>query len=351
MTLQQRWLLPLTVGCLFLLTSYAPGRTADAPATPTPPQVQPEQPKPPKPARRRKRIAVVNFEIPPSVYHGWGDGGGAAADRLGVVLSDMLITGLVKSGAFDVIERTELQKVLDEQHLSAQGLLDPATAPKAAKILGVDMVLGGKITEFGVKKKGGGGLGILTGGLLGVDIEQSTARVVIDTRMIDTTTAKIILAEQGVGENSQSKFGFAGSDFARFLVAVNFESSEWTESRLGRATRTAVDEVLGKVVGLFPVEANVRAILPDGALILDLGRFSGLKVGDKLDLVRVTLVKDEDTGEVIFEDRKPLGTVQVVEVQDNSSKCTVVGTAAQPPQKGDCAILKPTTPPKDPKKK
>ncbi|MHB9026605.1 MAG: CsgG/HfaB family protein [Armatimonadota bacterium] len=341
---------------LFLLTSLAPTLlpAPAAGATDQPAATAGGQPATAKtqPTRRRKRIAVVNFEIPPSLYSGWGNQGRDAADRLSAVLSDMMITALVKSGTFDVIERTELEKILKEHKLNAEGLLDPATAPKAGKILGVDMILGGKLTEFGMKTKGTSGLGAVLGGGIGIDYKKSTARAVIDARMIDTTTAKILLAEQGMGENSESSVGFAGSDFSHFLVAVKFDSSEWTESRIGRATRTAVDQVVEKITKVFPVEANVLAALPDGSLIVDLGLFNGIKVDDQFDLLRVSPIKDEETGEVIYEDRKALGLIKVIEVQENRCKCAVVGTLAggEIAKKGDLAILK-KAPPKPPKGK
>jgi hypothetical protein len=65
-------------------------------------------------------------------------------------------------------------------------------------------------------------------------------------------------------------------------------------------------------------------------------------VDDQFDLLRVTPIKDEDTGEVIYEDRKPLGLIKVIEVQESRCKCAVVGTLAggETAKKGDLAILK-----------
>jgi curli biogenesis system outer membrane secretion channel CsgG len=343
MSLIKRMLFAVTIALALLGAGIAPVQAQEE----TPANAEAKKSETPQsPTRRRKRVAVVNFEIPESLWSGWGGDGAAAAHRLSQVLSDMFTTALVKSGTFDVIERAELERILKEQKLGADGLLDPATAPKVGKILGVDYILGGKITEFGLKTKGGGGLGALTGGFLGVDIQKSTARAVIDARMIDTTTAKVLLAEQGTGENSESKFAFAGSDFSHFLASVNFESSEWTDSRIGRATRTAVEEVIGKITTIFPVEANVRAVLPNGSMILDLGRFSGIKVGDEFDVLRVEQIIDEDTGEVIYEERKALGTIKVAEVQDSACKCTAV-TMSEPAKKGDLAVLKRPKPAED----
>jgi curli biogenesis system outer membrane secretion channel CsgG len=302
----------------------------------------------------RKRIAVVNFDIPAETCSGWGKQAEAqaAATRLSTVLTDMLISSLVNTGAFDVIERTQLDSLLKEQKLSAEGILDPKTAPQAGKILGVDLVIGGKLTEFGLKEKRGGGLGVITSGVLGVDIKKSTVRTVIDARIIDTTTGRILTAAQGTGENSDSKLAFAGSDFAHFLGAVNFESTEWTESRMGKCTRTAVDQVVNKVIELFPVEATVLGVLPDGGIILDLGRFNGITKDSRFDIVQINLMLDEESGEVIYEDRKVLGAAHVVDVQDN--RCKVVADApftdGITPRKGDMALLKKVQPPAEKKK-
>jgi len=57
-------------------------------------------------------------------------------------------TELVNTGKFTVIERSELQKVLDEQELGKKGVLDPATAARVGKVLGVQLFILGTVTEF-----------------------------------------------------------------------------------------------------------------------------------------------------------------------------------------------------------
>ena len=57
----------------------------------------------------------------------------------------MLTTALVKAGKFNVIERQELDKVLDEQKLGASGLVIAESAPKVGKLLGVELLVIGSI--------------------------------------------------------------------------------------------------------------------------------------------------------------------------------------------------------------
>lgn len=294
--------------------------------------VQPVQPgdavvQPASQLLHRKRIAVVDFDVPIVVRHSWGFGRDAdfGASRLNSVISDMFISALTNSGAFDVIERTQLDKVLAEQNLGREALLDPNTAPRIGKILGVDMILGGKLTEFGVKQNNGGGLAIIGRQLFGIGLQSSTARVSIDARLIDTTTAKVLQAETGSAENSETGLSFAGADFHHLVIAADFRSREWTQSRIGRATRDAVNQIVERILANYPIEAAVSAVLPDGTAVLNIGRTAGIKPGDKFDLVQASQVIDPATGQVIYEDRKPIGILQVIEVQDSGCKVTLLG--------------------------
>ncbi len=255
------------------------------------------------PLLHRKRIAVVDFTVPPVICCGCGPDSGTIAVRLSGLLSDMFISELTNSGAFDVIERSELDKVLNEQRLGHDALLNPATAPRLRQILGVDMILGGTLTEFGVKQQRRGALAALTG-IFGLRLEGSTARVVIDTRLIDTSTAQILLTDTACAENSEHSLSFAGANPHQFLIAGNVGTREWAESRIGRATRAAVNEIACRLIAHFPVEASVAAVLPDNSAILNIGCFAGIRIGNIFDLVQISQVLDPTSGSVIYEGRK-----------------------------------------------
>ena len=272
----------------------------------------------------RKRIAVVNFEIPAVLCCGLGHDSDAIAARSSSLLSDMFISALTNSGVFDVIERTELDAVLREQHLGQEALSDPSTAPRLGRILGVDMILGGKLTEFGVKDQQNCGFAAISG-LFGLRVRKSTARVVIDARLIDTTSAKIILAETGCAENSEQSIFFAGADPHHFLLTVDIGSREWLESRIGRATRDAVNQIADRLINMYPVEASVAAVMPDGSAVLNIGCLSGIRIGDTFDLVQISQVLDPCTNEVVYEEHQPLGTLQVIELQDNGCRVRLIG--------------------------
>ena len=75
----------------------------------------------------------------------------------------MLVQKLVTDGKYSVIERNAIDKVLGEQNFANSDRVDSSTAAKVGRILGVDAVIMGSITQFGRDDKnmtvGGGGLG------------------------------------------------------------------------------------------------------------------------------------------------------------------------------------------------
>ncbi len=72
-------------------------------------------------------------------------GGGSV---LGAFLSEELTTVLVQSGKFQIIERSQLDRILSELKLDRSGLIDAESAKKVGKISGADAILTGTITDL-----------------------------------------------------------------------------------------------------------------------------------------------------------------------------------------------------------
>ena len=64
-------------------------------------------------------------------------------------LADMLSGDLGATGAFTLVEREELERVLREQELALSGLVDPAGAPKVGRLLGAELLLYGSFVVSG----------------------------------------------------------------------------------------------------------------------------------------------------------------------------------------------------------
>ena len=80
---------------------------------------------------------------------------------VGKGVTDLLVSYLVKDGSYSVIERKALDKILAEQNFSNSDRADADSAAKIGKLLGVDAIIVGSITQFGndTKNTGVGGVG------------------------------------------------------------------------------------------------------------------------------------------------------------------------------------------------
>src|SRR5215831_12610664 len=210
-----------------------------------------------------------------------------------------------------------LDKVIAEQNFSNSDRADPTSAAKIGKVLGVDAIVIGSITQFGRDDKktsvGGGGLGGVTGrfGIGGIAKNDSKAVVAITARLINTDTAEILASATGRGESSRSGtnlIGAGGSNTALGAGGLDMSSSNFANSILGEAVRSAVNSAaqqLESKAGAMPakvvaIDGLVADAASDGTLILNVGSSAGVRVGTVLAVKRVgRKITDPATGKVL----------------------------------------------------
>jgi len=286
-------------------------------------------------AQQKKRVAVMNFDY--ATVQTYVTSLFGSNQDVGKGIADILVDRLVSDGAYSVIERKELDKILNEQNFSNSDRADPGSAAKIGRVLGVDAIVIGSITQFGRDDKktdiGGGAVKNPLGrfGLGGVERKQSTAVVQITARMIDTSTAEILASVQGKGEESRGGTGILGSGGSyggMAAGALDMKSSNFGQTILGVAVNKAVTDVahgLDQKAASLPtkvvtIDGLVADASPDGTLVLNVGSRSGIKVGDQLDVKRgVRDIHDPATGRVIRHVEEPVGTVTITEVDAQSA--------------------------------
>ncbi len=64
-------------------------------------------------------------------------------------LSEILQSELVKKKAFLVVERSQIQKIMDEKKLELAGLTESETATRLGSLLGADKIITGSISKLG----------------------------------------------------------------------------------------------------------------------------------------------------------------------------------------------------------
>ena len=266
---------------------------------------------------------------------------GANVD-VGRGVTDLLVKYFVQDGTYSVIERSKMQTILAEQNFSNSDRANPTSAAKIGKILGLDAMIVGSITQFGNETKntgvGGGGGGFGGFGIGGFKHSNSKAIVNIDARIVDIDTAEILGVAEGHGESSRSSTSLTGGggNWRGFGAGnVDFGSSDFQETILGEAVKASVEQMSAgliadnvKLTARTIIVSGLVAAVDGGQVILNVGAKTGIKVGDQLSIERITrTIKDPATGQVLRQMTTPVGVVRVTDVDDVSAVCTPVSGA------------------------
>lgn len=256
--------------------------------------------------QNRPRIAVMNFENN-STWTYWGDNLGRAA-------ADELVTQLLNSGDFTVIERTQLESVIAEQKLGASGAVDASTAARIGKILGVQFILTGSITQFSIERTrvGFGGFGAAV----------ANAESKVDVRLISTETAEILVGLEGQGNKRMGGASFRGTGAER----------DFDQGAAQEALRPAIEQVVERLSGRVDQLVSAAPAAPGGQIVgvkgemiyINRGEGAGVTVGQRFTVNRVIdEIRDAD-GRVLDTVVGKVGVIEVTQVLSQSAICKVV---------------------------
>jgi len=186
----------------------------------------------------KARIAVADFDVKAA----------KATGEIGSGLREMLVTALMNSNRFSVVERQALAAVMQEQELSASGAAQAGGGPQRGKIKTADLVITAAVTEFepqasggraGVGGGGGVGSGIL-GGLLGASLNK--AHMALDIRIIDTSTSEVLAATRVQGQASDIAGGIIAGLFGRHGLVGGL--SAYANTPMEKAIRICIIEAV-----------------------------------------------------------------------------------------------------------
>jgi curli biogenesis system outer membrane secretion channel CsgG len=133
-------------------------------------------------AQEKPRIGVLRFTNSVAGMYWWR--ASVATD-----LQDMLISELVSTRKFSVLERKEINSVLSEQDLSASGRVDKKTLVKMGKIKGAKYLIAGTVSAFEKASSKGGKIrvkGVSLGG------KKEKTYIAVDVKLIDSETGEIV---------------------------------------------------------------------------------------------------------------------------------------------------------------
>jgi curli biogenesis system outer membrane secretion channel CsgG len=205
----------------------------------------------------KKRVAVIRFQDKSAYGRG----------RLGGAVQDILTTELAKSGLFILVSRgDDLDLILDEQDLGKSAIVKGGTGPKSGEVLGLNAIVTGAVSQFGVKQKS-------ATYLLGASKTQ-TAEATVDVRVVDATTGQVIFADSGTGVQEESSTQVLGIGGAK----------GYDETMEGKALRAAISKFIDNLIQrmeAIPWSGKVAAVDGD-EITINAGQKTGLIPGDRL---------------------------------------------------------------------
>ncbi len=262
----------------------------------------------------KRRVGVVDF-LNKKKY---------GEPRLGTTASDIQNTELAKSGQIIVVERDKLDKIMAEQKLGMSGAIDAGTAAKVGKILGLNAIVTGAISQFGEESEGSEYL-----------ITQSKRQIVkctVDIRVVDAETGQILYADSGSGLAKKHTGGVLGLG----------TRAGYDETLEGEALRAAIVKFMNNIVAQVekkPWSCRIADVDAQN-IYLNAGSDSGLPQGTKLVAYHLgRAIKDPATGLVIGNTEEKVGEIKVNRYFGDDGSVAELITGSMPSQ-GDVARLR-----------
>lgn len=275
------------------------------------------------------RIAVSDFE----------NNAGAESevnDAVRRAITDMLITELAKTPGIQVIERSRIEAIAREQRLAMSGLVEGATAVQVGRLLGVEKLITGAITQFSFKQSGGV-IPLPIGGFGGVAVGSSTAYVTLDVRLINVETGGIEWTTRASGEADRSMGGV-------MLAGVAFGQSE-NGGILSAATYNCIQKVVQALQSRLQMTQtvssyNVIDVRGANNVLIDAGNVNANTVLGQFFVVFADGAPILGVNnEILGVERMNLAVLKVKEIQARYAVCEVVKGNAAELQRGDQVAL------------
>lgn len=276
-------------------------------------------------AQERVTVAVMPFDA--SVHHDFRQ------LDVGRQLTNLITDKLVNMGEFDVVERSRIAALLDEQDFGASGRVDPSAAVEIGRLLGAQVLVFGSVTRFEMSS----GAGISIGGF---SLSGTTGRAALTGRIVDAATGVILGSVEAEGEATGTSFS------VRNFGDISFQASEFQNSALGRAVTRAVDDFADSMSDVIDsnkdrvlaakARAELRGVVVaviDNGIIVNIGEQHGVRREQRFEVFRLMEVPG-----IADPVRIPVGVARVISV-DPAASVAMLETVTTPVQIGDIVAI------------
>lgn len=270
--------------------------------------------------------------------------GAFAGDTSG--MADELITELVKTGRFIVVERTHMDGMNQEQDLATRNLITKETASQTGQLLGAELVISGNVT---ITTEAERHLSFAAGGInrfldnSGVGLIATACKVTLEVRLIDPGTGQIVNSL-----HAQGKASAHGATVQVDKKQINAGGDQMPQTPVAEASRKAIQQAVAGILqktqsssGTGPAKVFGQVVdVIDGQVYINRGADSGLRAGDTLSVtVIVKQLVDPATGQPLGNVERQAGELRIESVNEKYSIAMPVGQFET--KTGDLVRVKP----------
>lgn len=281
----------------------------------------------------KRIIAVAPFTTLTSMddrYGSWEVGGGMAA---------LLNTALLDTGKFILTERAQIQAVLQEQQLAAQGVTAKNSGPTTGQLLGAQLMVVGSITEFGDAQRGHGvklsGQSVGDGGSIERMVTSGT--VALDIRIVDMTTGAILMSFK-----EEEKVEDKDLDISISIAGFTVGSTSFKKTPLGEACDRAIRRAVTHIAEAAGKTTWSGYVLEyeDMDVYINAGSAAGVHRGDRFKITRVLRTfSDPNTKAIIGRSTRDIGHLEIVKVERSMAWGTYLPITQEQPKPKDLVTL------------
>jgi curli biogenesis system outer membrane secretion channel CsgG len=233
----------------------------------------------------KRKVAIARFSN--ETEYGKGIFYNKANDPMAKQAVDILSTKLAATDKFILLERQDMDKILEEMKIAGN---------EGVQKVGADFLIVGSITEFGRKTTGQTKV-----------FSRSKTQVVeagVSLRLIDVSTGQIIYTEEAKGEAETSNKTVMGLG----------EHADYDATLSDKAISAAISKLVENVVNNCMDRPWKSYFLSydDNGILISGGKSQGLKVGDTYEVIeKGKSVKNPQTGMMIELPGKSSGKVKI----------------------------------------
>jgi curli biogenesis system outer membrane secretion channel CsgG len=208
-------------------------------------------------------------------------------DPMGKQALDILSTKLASTGKFILLERQDMDKIIEELKIAGN---------QASQKIGADYLIIGSVTEFGRKNVGDVNAFSRT--------KTQTVEAGVSIRLVDVSSGQIIYSEEAKGEAETTNKTVMGLG----------ERTDYDATLSDKAISVAISKLVENIINNCmnrPWKAYFLTY-DDNGIIISGGKSQGLKIGDTFEVVeKGKVIENPQTGMKMELPGKTIGKVKI----------------------------------------